>query len=225
MEDDMQSFVSTKSECFKGIALEADELLKGLQDSLCEHEERLSLFAQQRESHIRAVETARSISKINTDFFSTLDLHMVNLTKIMEERTQTAQDQKLCELEKKFEDCAANEEKQLLEKVASMLGNSSSRKKLLVQTAVDGRTQAKCCWSNPKTNQENTSLASIQWRNAQETLVSIENSNVTSIDSIVRIGIEANQKLREKLSSAASNVLQDVDVENMQFLSSVDCKK
>lgn len=146
-------------QCFKGIALEADELLKGLQDSLCEHEERLSLFAQQqrevciflfmdfsfvlnfdifslfylsfKQSHIRAVETARSISKISTDFFSTLDLHMVNLTRIMEE-TQTAQDQKLCELEKKFEDCAANEEKQLLEKVASMLANSSSRKKLLV---------------------------------------------------------------------------------------------
>lgn len=49
------------------------------------------------------------------------------------EETQAAQDQKLCELEKKFEDCAANEEKQLLEKVASMLANSSIRKKLLVR--------------------------------------------------------------------------------------------
>ncbi|KMZ64308.1 Kinesin-related protein-like [Zostera marina] len=270
LNDQILTHSSSIEDCFKGIALEADELLKGLQDSLCEHEERLSLFAQQqRESHIKAVETARSISKISTDFFSTLDLHMVNLTRIMEE-TQTAQDQKLCELEKKFEDCAANEEKQLLEKVASMLANSSSRKKLLVQTAIDGlrqsaagRTQKlneEMCSTQVFTSsvkkqltshihetenqyhdntvavengcvrleegltncKENTSLASIQWRNAQETLLSIENSNVTSIDSIVRIGIEANQKLREKLSSAASNVLQDVDVENMQFLSSVD---
>ena len=48
------------------------------------------------------METTRSISKVTTNFFYTLDVHASKLNKILEE-TQTVQDQQLCDLEKKFE--------------------------------------------------------------------------------------------------------------------------
>nr|CAN60112.1 hypothetical protein VITISV_018380 [Vitis vinifera] len=88
---------------FKGIALEADALLNDLQSSLYNQEEKLTAYAQQqREAHSRAVETTRSISKITVNFFKTLDGHASKLTEIVEE-AQTVNDQKLSELEKKFE--------------------------------------------------------------------------------------------------------------------------
>lgn len=48
------------------------------------------------------METARSVSTITVNFFKTLDMHASNLTQIVEE-AQTVNDQKLSELEKKFE--------------------------------------------------------------------------------------------------------------------------
>lgn len=54
------------------------------------------------QAHARAVETTRMISKITVNFFQTLDMHASNLTQILEE-AQVVNDQKLCELEKKFE--------------------------------------------------------------------------------------------------------------------------
>lgn len=54
------------------------------------------------QAHSRAVENARSVSKVTVNFFKTLDMHASNLTKIVEE-AQTVNDQKLFEFEKKFE--------------------------------------------------------------------------------------------------------------------------
>uniref|UniRef100_A0A1D1XJA0 Kinesin-related protein n=2 Tax=Anthurium amnicola TaxID=1678845 RepID=A0A1D1XJA0_9ARAE len=128
---------SALEDSFKRIALEADQMLNELQSSLSSHEEKLYAFAQQqREGQLRAVETTRSMSKVATNFFQALDVHASNLIRIMEE-TRAVQDQKLSELEKKFEECAANEERQVVEKMAEMLASSSSRKKKLVQAAVD----------------------------------------------------------------------------------------
>lgn len=45
---------------------------------------------------------ARSVSKVTVDFFKTLDMHASSLTQIVEE-AQTVNDQKLSELEEKFE--------------------------------------------------------------------------------------------------------------------------
>ncbi|KAG0496011.1 hypothetical protein HPP92_000625 [Vanilla planifolia] len=128
---------SALEDCFKGFAAEADKLLGELQNSLCNQEEKLNAFAkQQRERHLRTVEATRSISNTTVCFFQTLDIHVSSLSKILEE-TQAAQYQQLSELERKFEECAADEETQLLRKVAEMLASSSGRKKKLVQTAVD----------------------------------------------------------------------------------------
>jgi len=136
LNSQVQSHTSALEKCFGGIASEADNLLNELQCSLAKQEERLAHFAnKQREGHLRAVEASRSISKITAGFFHSLDVHASKLTNILED-TQSVQDQQLVDLEKKFEECAANEEKQLLEKVAEMLASSNARKKKLVQTAV-----------------------------------------------------------------------------------------
>lgn len=137
---------------FNGIALAAGQLLVELQCSLAEQEDKLAAFAQQqREGYLRTVETTRSISKITTNFFDTLDVHASKLDKIMEE-SQNLQDHQLYELERKFEESAANEEKQLLEKVAEMLASSRARKKEVVQAAVnDLRTSAADRASNLQT--------------------------------------------------------------------------
>lgn len=255
---------------FKGIALEADALLNDLQSSLYNQEEKLTAYAQQqREAHSRAVETTRSISKITVNFFKTLDGHASKLTEIVEE-AQTVNDQKLSELEKKFEECAANEERQLLEKVAELLASSNARKKNLVQMAVHGLRESAASRTSKlqqemATMQESTSsvkaewtvymdktethyledtaavenqkkdlgevlqdclekakMGTQQWRNAQESLLSLENRNVASVESIVRGGMEANQNLRTRFSSAVSSALEDVDVANKNLLSSID---
>ncbi|XP_077239637.1 kinesin-like protein KIN-5D [Tasmannia lanceolata] len=261
---------SALEDLFRRIALEADVILNELQSGLCTQGEKLSAYAkQQREGYFRAVETTRSISKITVNFFKTLDLHASKLSQIVEE-TQAAHDQKLCDLEKKFEECAANEEKQLLDKVAEMLASSSARKKILVQTAVDSlreraasRTSelqqeissvqdftfsVKHQWTGYMTKTESHYLedtetvesgkhcleeglqhcmtkarvSAQQWKNAQESLISLEKGNVASVDSIVRGGLEANQALRDRLSFAATTALEDVDVANKNLLSSID---
>lgn len=94
-------------------------------------------------------------------------------------------------------------------------------------------------------------LGAQQWRNAQESLISLESKNVASVDSIVRFatlpssqnlnqifieeithflfhkllirgGIEANETLRSRFSSAVSVALEDADIANKNMLSSID---
>ncbi|CAL9134934.1 unnamed protein product [Musa textilis] len=262
---------SALEDCFKGMALEADQLLNELQESLSNQEDKLAAFAQQqREGHLRVVESTRSISKITSNFFQTLDIHASKLTKILEE-SQNIQDQQLHDLEKKFEECAANEEKQILEKVAAMLAGSSARKKNLVQTAVDilrataaDRTSdlqkemstvhdftcsVKDQWKIYMEETENhfvedaaavesgkhgleegvqNCMAKVrtgtqQWRDAQNSLLTLGKGNVASVDSIIRGGLDANQLLRSKLSSAVSSTLEDVVTSNKNLLYSIDC--
>ncbi|KAJ4772770.1 Kinesin-like protein KIN-5A [Rhynchospora pubera] len=145
--ENLNSQVKSHSEsletCFKGIATQADHLLNELQSSLSKQEEKLVQFAEkQRQGYLRAVEATRGISGITSSFFDSLDVHASNLSSILDE-SQTMQNSQLLDLEKKFEECAANEERQLLEKVAEMLASSNARKKQLVQTAINGlRTSA-----------------------------------------------------------------------------------
>ncbi|KAJ6804908.1 putative 125 kDa kinesin-related protein [Iris pallida] len=262
---------STIEECFKGIELQAGQLLDELQTSLSKQENKLASFAlQQLEQHLRSVETARSISKITTNFFHTLDVHASKLSKIVEE-SQTVQYQQLRHLEKNFEESAAKEERQLLEKVAEMLASSNARQRKLVQTAVDSLRKnaderTSCVQTEMSTAHDFTSSvrkqwtlymedtethyledtatvktercsleeglqqcmvklgrSSQQWRAAQESLIGLEEDNVASIDSIAKSGVEANEVLRARLSSAASTSLQDYEVANKDLLSSIDC--
>ncbi|WRX33999.1 Kinesin motor domain - like 10 [Theobroma cacao] len=253
---DLNSEVSKHShdleELFKGIASEADALLNDLQSSLYKQEEKLTTFAQQqREAHFRAVDTARSISKITVNFFETLDMHASKLTKIVEE-AQTVNDKNLSEFEKKFEECAANEEKQLVQMAVHDLRENTSSKTSELQkemsTMQESTSLVKTEWTVHMENTEShyfedtsavesgkkdmeevlqnclkkARVSSQQWRNAQESLLSLEKRNVDSVDSIVRGGMEANQILRDQFSSAVSTALEDVDTANNSCLTSID---
>ncbi|XP_021809181.1 kinesin-like protein KIN-5D [Prunus avium] len=168
LNSEVSSHSSALEDLFKGIASEADELLNDLQGNLHNQAEKLSAYAQQqREAHARAVETARSTSKVTVDFFKTLDLHASNLTQIVEE-AQTVNNKKLSELEEKFEECAANEERQLLEKVAELLASSNARKKKLVQTAVNDLRESTTSRTSKlqqemSTMQDSTSSIKAKW--------------------------------------------------------------
>ncbi|VVB04678.1 unnamed protein product [Arabis nemorensis] len=153
---------------FKDFASEADILLQDLQCSLNKQEEKLIAFAQQqRKAHSQAVDSARSVSKVTVEFFKTLDTHATKLTGIVEE-AQTVNHKKLSEFENKFEECAANEERQLLEKVAELLANSNARKKNLVQMAVQdlresASTRTTTLQYEMSTMQDSTSSIKAQW--------------------------------------------------------------
>ncbi|CAL0324230.1 unnamed protein product [Lupinus luteus] len=272
--EDLDSQVAKHSsaleDVFKGIALEADSLLNDLQSSLHNQEANLTAYAhQQRVAHARAIDTTRAVSKITVNFFETIDRHASSLTQIVED-AQFVNEQKLCELEKKFKECTAYEEKQLLEKVAEMLASSNSRKKKLVQMAVNdlresansrtGKLRQEALTMQDSTSSvkeewrvhmekiesnyhEDTSavesgkedlvevlqiclnkaeVGSQQWKNAQESLLSLEKRNAASADSIIRGGMEANQVLRARFSSTVSTTLEDADLANKEINSSID---
>ncbi|KAL6532629.1 Kinesin-like protein KIN-5D [Orobanche hederae] len=155
-------------EHFKEVTLEADTLLCDLQHSLHSQEKKLLAYSeQQREAHKRSVEATRSVSQITVHFFKTLEGHSSNLGQIVEE-AQTTNDRKLSELEKKFEECAAHEEKQLLTKVAELLAVSNARKKDLVRYAIDGLRETAANRTNKLQQemsimQENTSSVKSEW--------------------------------------------------------------
>ncbi|CAI9770527.1 unnamed protein product [Fraxinus pennsylvanica] len=138
LKSEVSKHSSALEELFKGIGSEADVLLHDLQNNLNSQKTKLTAYAQQqREAHTRAIATTRSVSQITINFFKTLDMHASKLGEIVEE-AQTSNDQKISELEKKFEECSAREESQLLQKVAELLADSNSRKKKLVQSAIVG---------------------------------------------------------------------------------------
>ncbi|CAA6654842.1 unnamed protein product [Spirodela intermedia] len=250
---------SALEDWFKRIALEADQLLNELQIGLHSQEDKLSAFALQLHAgYLRTLDSTRSISNITTDFFQSLDVHASILIKIMEE-TQASQDQKLSELERKFEECAANEEKQLIEKMADMLASSSARKKNCLRESAVGRSsklqeemaiardftsRVKGQWGDyveetEKNYHEDTAsvdrekssleeglksavMGSEQWRNAQDSTLSLGKGIAESVDSIVRKGLEVNHQLRARLSSSASSAIEDADAGSKDLLSSID---
>ncbi|XP_058199652.1 kinesin-like protein KIN-5D [Rhododendron vialii] len=160
---------SALEDLFKGIASEADALLNDLQKSLHSQEDKVAAYAQQqREAHSRAVATTLSISQITANFFKTLDAHASKLSEIVEE-AQTVNDEKLSELEKKFEECAANEERKLLEKVAELLASSNATKKKLVRTAVHGLRESAASRTSRlqqemSTMQDSSSAVKAEWK-------------------------------------------------------------
>ncbi|KAK2370912.1 kinesin protein KIN-5D [Trifolium repens] len=255
--EDLKSEVAKHSsaleDLFKGIALEADSVLNDLQNSLHKQEANLTAYAhQQREAHVRAVETTRAVSKITMNFFETIDRHASSLTQIVEE-TQVVNDQKLSELEKKFEECTAYEEKQLLVQMAvnDLRESANCRTSKLQREALtmqESTSSVKTEWmvhmeKTESNYHEDTSavesgkkdlaevleiclnkaeVGSQQWRNAQDSLLSLEKRNAASVDTIVRGGIEANQALRTRFSSSVSTTLEDAGIANTDINSSID---
>ncbi|WZY89935.1 hypothetical protein YC2023_046670 [Brassica napus] len=181
---------------FKGFTSEAHSLLEGLQSSLHNQEEKLSAFTQQqRNLHSRSIESAKSVSEVMLDFFKTLDTHACKLTKLAED-AQNVNEQKLSAFTKKFEESIANEEKQMLEKVAELLASSHARKKELVQIAVQdiregSSSQTGALQQEMSAMQESASSVKVQW-NAH--MVQAESHHLDNI-SAVEVAKEDMQKI------------------------------
>ncbi|CAK9167307.1 unnamed protein product [Ilex paraguariensis] len=129
----LKSEVSKNSSCLgdliREISLEAKAILNDLQINLTNQGERVAAFAQQQhESCSRTYQATQSISRLTVNFFKTLSMHVSKLTLVVAEE-ETIEDQKLCALEKKFEEYTANEERQILDKVAELLASSNARMK------------------------------------------------------------------------------------------------
>ncbi|CAA7036796.1 unnamed protein product [Microthlaspi erraticum] len=215
---------------FKGFASEADILLQDLQSSLNNQEEKLIAFAQQqRKAHSQAADSARSVSKVTVEFFKTLDTHATKLTGIVEE-AQTVNHKKLSEFENKFEECAANEERQLLEKVAELLANSNARKKNLVQMAVQdlresASTRTITLQHEMSTMQDSTSSVKAEWNlhmvktesNYHEDTSSVESGKKAMqevlLNCLEKAEMSAHQwrKAQESLVSLERNNVASVD--------------
>ncbi|KAF7113545.1 hypothetical protein RHSIM_RhsimUnG0121300 [Rhododendron simsii] len=61
-----------------------------------------------------------------------------------------------------------------------------------------------------------------QWRNAEQSLSSLERRTVDSVDSIVKDGLEANQTIRAQFSSIALSTIDESDEASKSCLSSIE---
>ncbi|KAG0496673.1 hypothetical protein HPP92_001364 [Vanilla planifolia] len=133
------------------------------------------------------------------------------------------------------EECAANEERQVLEKVADMLSSSNSRKKKLVQTAVDtlrGSTADRTSYLQREMSIAQDLTASVKeqlelYKEETERHClddsTAEESERCCLEGLKRWnGMEVNQLLRANLSSAATTALEEVDDWNKTLHSSLD---
>ncbi|KAL0929137.1 hypothetical protein M5K25_001079 [Dendrobium thyrsiflorum] len=66
-------------------------------------------------------------------------------------------------------------------------------------------------------------MDSLLWENAQDCLLSLGRATISSMESIVRNGMEVNQLLRANFSSTATTALEDFDVCSKNLHSSFNC--
>ncbi|KAF5955017.1 hypothetical protein HYC85_007873 [Camellia sinensis] len=69
---------------------------------------------------------------------------------------------------------------------------------------------------------EKENMVAEHWRNAKDSLLSLQRRNVDSMNSIVKGGVEANQVIRAWFSSVALSTMEEAIATNKSFLSSID---
>ncbi|KAC9683460.1 hypothetical protein E3N88_45405 [Mikania micrantha] len=128
---------SALTELIREASVKVGDILNDLHCNLNDQGQSItSLWQQQHESQLRAYQTTQSASSVTVNFFKSLSKDIFIVIQMVEE-ARTIYDQKLSEFQKKFEDYADGEDKQLLNKMAELLANSNAKKKQLVQTEVD----------------------------------------------------------------------------------------
>lgn len=115
------------------ISADVNAILNGLQGNIRELEAKINAFVRQEQQYqTRRYQEIQITSKVLLNFFKTLNTYISKL-RLMDEKSQSINDQQLSTLEEKFEELAASEERQLIEKVAELISASSTKKKRLVQ--------------------------------------------------------------------------------------------
>uniref|UniRef100_A0ACD5Y3X2 Uncharacterized protein n=1 Tax=Avena sativa TaxID=4498 RepID=A0ACD5Y3X2_AVESA len=215
----VSAHTSDLEDYLKGLLADADELLIGLQNGLSEQTESLtSLVELQHEGLSRNVERTKSISATTMNFFSTIDAHALELKRILED-TQTSHQKQLLQLQTKFEACAADEEKYLMEKVAGLLAESNARKKTMVRddiSSLDKTASERSDNFQTETTKlhDFTSSMREQWEAYMETTEGAFHKNISSIEQKRSCLVENLQQCKtrtelcsEQWSNAQNSVL------------------
>uniref|UniRef100_A0ACD5XU16 Uncharacterized protein n=1 Tax=Avena sativa TaxID=4498 RepID=A0ACD5XU16_AVESA len=219
LNEQVSAHTSDLEDCLKGLLADADELLIGLQNGLSEQAESLtSLVELQHEGLSRNVERTKSISATTMNFFSTIDAHALELKRILED-TQTSHQKQLIQLQTKFEACAADEEKYLMEKVAGLLAESNARKKTMVRgdiSSLDKTASERSSNLQTETTKlhDFTSSMREQWEVYMETTEGAFHKNISSIEQKRSCLVENLQQCKtrtelcsEQWSNAQKSVL------------------
>ncbi|CAA0811933.1 P-loop containing nucleoside triphosphate hydrolases superfamily protein [Striga hermonthica] len=188
LDHEVSHHSSSLEELFMGLTLEADILLRDLQENLICQENKLTAYAaQQRAAHTKAIESTQSIAQITIDLFKNLSEHVSKVDEIMKEE-QTTNEYKLSELEKKFEECTALEERKLLATLAELVADSNARKKKLVECEI-GRIRESMAIRTKKLQQEmsimqgTTSSVKAKWIDYTKGAESRYLEDATSVES------------------------------------------
>ncbi|OIT08625.1 PREDICTED: kinesin-like protein KIN-5D isoform X2 [Nicotiana attenuata] len=140
------------------ISADVNAILNGLQGNIRELEVKINAFVQkEQQNQTTRYQGIQLTSEVLLNFFKTLNSYILKL-RLMDEKSQIINHQQLCTLEEKFEELAASEERQLIEKVAELMSASNTRKKKLVQTAVNGIREC----TSIKTRNLNAEFSNIQ---------------------------------------------------------------
>nr|GLL41005.1 kinesin-like protein KIN-5D [Ipomoea trifida] len=133
-------------------------ILNGLEHNLNGLEVKMKAFLQQeQQNQSRTYQATNLISEVLLSFFKNLNTSVSNLAH-MEEESKRKNSQQICDIRTKFEELAANEEREILEQVALLLASSNARKKHLVQTELDALERS----ANSRTSNLNQEFSKIQ---------------------------------------------------------------
>ncbi|CAF2150603.1 unnamed protein product [Brassica napus] len=135
------------------------------------------------QAHSQAVDSARSVSKKIFIFFFQVQMAVQDLRESASTRTTTLHSMRC-------------------QRCKIQLLPLKPRELHMVKTESNYHQDTSAVESGKKTMQEvllnclEKAESAHQWRKAQESLVSLERNNVASVDSIVRVGMDANENLR-----------------------------
>ncbi|CAH9078298.1 unnamed protein product [Cuscuta epithymum] len=148
---------SSTMELVAKISSDIGSVLNGLENNFNGLELKMKAFLQQeQQNQSQTYQATKIISEVLESFFKDLKTFVSKLAH-MEEESNRKNNQQICALGRKFEELAANEEREILEKVASLLATSHARKKQLVQTELDALQRC----ANNKTRHLNKELSNI----------------------------------------------------------------
>ncbi|XP_058215072.1 kinesin-like protein KIN-5B [Rhododendron vialii] len=127
--------ISELESFIKSVVSEANDVIGDIQSTLNEQKQILAFFAQQQEEGLhRSMASAEEISRATFDFFSDISHHASELTTLLYE-SQIQKAHQLETFERMFKEEAAKEEKQAMEKIATILASLTAKKTAMVSEA------------------------------------------------------------------------------------------
>eukprot|EP00252_Welwitschia_mirabilis_P020280 TRINITY_DN4937_c0_g1_i1.p1 TRINITY_DN4937_c0_g1~~TRINITY_DN4937_c0_g1_i1.p1 ORF type:complete len:1049 (+),score=167.40 TRINITY_DN4937_c0_g1_i1:454-3600(+) len=232
LHSSITTHASTLEDLLGKAVIDAQALLGELQNALSNQESKMSSYVQQQKEAIqRTINSTRSISKVNTDFFEALEQHASTLGQFAAEMQRT-HDKKLEELERKYQECSAKEETELLENFAKFLAASTARKSQLVHSSVQNLRESAASKTQELQQgmlkvRNDTSDAQKQWKQYMEEAESLCLEDNEAIESSHHYMKEMCQECFSKTTTAgtqwknAQNSLEQLERKNVDTLGAI----